>query len=122
MIKLNELCELGTRQLTEVNGLKECMVIPIQAVWPKGRKDNESLGSLAHSVIQYTIADRFEECNPCLVQQTIYICDFIFASCAGHISFIADNLQKKCNKKHVSLRDITFIKKVTFCSGLLNLE
>ena len=32
MIKLNELCELGTRQLTEVNGLKECMVIPIQAV------------------------------------------------------------------------------------------
>ena len=33
-------------------------------------------------------------------------------------SFIADNIQKKCNKKHVSLGDITLEKKVMFYSDI----
>ena len=53
--------------------------------------------------IQCRIADRFEECNPCLVRETIHIYDFVFAVCPDDISFTARNIQQKCNKKHVSL-------------------
>ena len=38
--------------------------------------------------IQYRIADRFEECNTCLVIKTIQIYEFVFASGADHIGFI----------------------------------
>ena len=38
--------------------------------------------------IQYRIADRFEECNTCLVIKTIQIYEFVFASGADHICFI----------------------------------
>ena len=38
--------------------------------------------------IQYRIADRSEECNTCLVIETIQIYDFVFASGADHNCFI----------------------------------
>ena len=31
-------------------------------------------------------------------------------------SFVADNAQKKCNKNHVSLKDIIFLRKGMFYS------
>ena len=38
--------------------------------------------------IQYRIADRFEECNPCLVIETFHISDFVFASPSDQKCFI----------------------------------
>ena len=104
------------KKMMEVIRLKECIIIVILAVDTRGKK---KMRVWEVPPMQYRTADRFEECNPCLVIETIHIYDFVFALCADHISFIADNIQKKCNKRHVSLRNKTLVKKVLSYSGLL---